>query len=121
MAAYDYRCETDGVFELTLPLGTAPATVPVPGVRRGIPAHLLGAAHDPHHARQERAGRHDADTGPAGRPAAGWAAADDRPDAGYAEALTDATLGALTGRSTAEGGGVWEVGAAGLEPATQGL
>ena len=25
MASYDYRCERDGVFELTLPLGTAPA------------------------------------------------------------------------------------------------
>ncbi len=30
MAAYDYRCETDGVFELTLPLGTAPGTAPCP-------------------------------------------------------------------------------------------
>lgn len=30
MAAYDYRCERDGVFELTLPLGTAPTDAPCP-------------------------------------------------------------------------------------------
>ena len=30
MASYDYRCERDGVFELTLPLGTAPADAPCP-------------------------------------------------------------------------------------------
>jgi putative FmdB family regulatory protein len=30
MAAYDYRCETDGVFELTAPLGTAPSEAPCP-------------------------------------------------------------------------------------------
>ncbi|HWH15562.1 MAG TPA: zinc ribbon domain-containing protein [Miltoncostaeaceae bacterium] len=30
MAAYDYRCETDGVFELTMPLGTAPSTAACP-------------------------------------------------------------------------------------------
>jgi len=30
MAAYDYRCESDGVFELTLPLGTAPTAAPCP-------------------------------------------------------------------------------------------
>jgi len=31
MAAYDYRCETDGVFELSFPMGTAPGTAPCPG------------------------------------------------------------------------------------------
>jgi len=30
MAAYDYRCERDGVFELTMPLGTAPSAAPCP-------------------------------------------------------------------------------------------
>ena len=60
----------------------------VPGVRREGRARLLGAAHVPTRPRQERAGRHDADPGPAGRSAAGSAAADDRPDAGNAEALT---------------------------------
>ena len=30
MAAYDYRCERDGVFELTLPLGTAPSEASCP-------------------------------------------------------------------------------------------
>jgi len=30
MAAYDYRCERDGVFELTAPMGTAPSTSPCP-------------------------------------------------------------------------------------------
>ncbi|MFN8110665.1 MAG: zinc ribbon domain-containing protein [Thermoleophilia bacterium] len=30
MARYDYRCAQDGVFELTLPLGTAPETAPCP-------------------------------------------------------------------------------------------
>lgn len=30
MAAYDYRCDRDGVFELTLPLGTAPQDAPCP-------------------------------------------------------------------------------------------
>jgi putative FmdB family regulatory protein len=30
MATYDYRCERDGVFELTLPIGTAPTDAPCP-------------------------------------------------------------------------------------------
>jgi putative FmdB family regulatory protein len=30
MATYDYRCEQDGVFELTMPLGTAPSDAPCP-------------------------------------------------------------------------------------------
>lgn len=30
MASYDYRCERDDVFELTLPIGTAPATAACP-------------------------------------------------------------------------------------------
>lgn len=30
MARYDYRCAQDGVFELTLPLGTAPQSAPCP-------------------------------------------------------------------------------------------
>jgi putative FmdB family regulatory protein len=30
MATYDYRCERDGVFELTMPLGTAPSGAPCP-------------------------------------------------------------------------------------------
>lgn len=30
VARYDYRCERDGVFELTLPLGTAPSDAPCP-------------------------------------------------------------------------------------------
>lgn len=28
MAIYEYRCEHDGLFELTLPIGTAPESVP---------------------------------------------------------------------------------------------
>ncbi len=30
MAAYDYRCDADGVFEITAPMGTAPSTSPCP-------------------------------------------------------------------------------------------
>lgn len=30
MATYDYRCEHDGVFELSMPLGTAPSAAPCP-------------------------------------------------------------------------------------------
>ena len=30
MARYDYRCEQDGVFELSMPLGTQPASAPCP-------------------------------------------------------------------------------------------
>jgi putative FmdB family regulatory protein len=30
MALYDYRCEADGVFEVSRPLGTAPGTVVCP-------------------------------------------------------------------------------------------
>jgi putative FmdB family regulatory protein len=30
MAAYDYRCEQDGVFELSFPMGSAPSTAPCP-------------------------------------------------------------------------------------------
>lgn len=30
MARYDYRCEKDGVFELTVPLGTQPSSSPCP-------------------------------------------------------------------------------------------
>lgn len=30
MARYDYRCEKDGVFELTMPLGTQPSSAPCP-------------------------------------------------------------------------------------------
>lgn len=30
MASYDYRCERDGVFELTMPMGTAPSNAPCP-------------------------------------------------------------------------------------------
>jgi hypothetical protein len=30
MATYEYRCDRDGVFELTLPLGTAPQGAPCP-------------------------------------------------------------------------------------------
>lgn len=37
MAAYDYRCETDGVFELTLPLGTAPSEAPCPECGKDAP------------------------------------------------------------------------------------
>ncbi|HTI33565.1 MAG TPA: zinc ribbon domain-containing protein [Miltoncostaea sp.] len=37
MAAYDYRCETDGVFELTAPLGTAPSEAPCPECGKDAP------------------------------------------------------------------------------------
>ena len=37
MAAYDYRCERDGVFELTLPLGTAPSDAPCPECGEAAP------------------------------------------------------------------------------------
>lgn len=30
MAIYEYRCEADGTFELSLPIGTAPASVACP-------------------------------------------------------------------------------------------
>jgi putative FmdB family regulatory protein len=30
VAIYEYRCERDGLFEQTLPLGTAPASAPCP-------------------------------------------------------------------------------------------
>ena len=30
MAAYDYKCETDGVFELSFPIGTAPTDAACP-------------------------------------------------------------------------------------------
>ena len=30
MAIYEYRCERDGPFEVTLPIGTAPAAYPCP-------------------------------------------------------------------------------------------
>ena len=30
MAIYEYRCEADGTFELTLPIGSAPASVACP-------------------------------------------------------------------------------------------
>ncbi len=37
MANYDYRCETDGVFEVTLPLGTAPSETPCPECGKDAP------------------------------------------------------------------------------------
>lgn len=37
MAAYDYRCGTDGVFELTAPLGTAPSEAPCPECGKDAP------------------------------------------------------------------------------------
>ena len=30
MAIYEYRCERDGTFEVTLPIGTAPASIACP-------------------------------------------------------------------------------------------
>lgn len=30
MALYDYRCDDDGVFEISRPLGTAPTSIPCP-------------------------------------------------------------------------------------------
>jgi putative FmdB family regulatory protein len=33
MAFYDYRCESDGVFEISRPLGTAPGTAACPVCR----------------------------------------------------------------------------------------
>jgi putative FmdB family regulatory protein len=30
VAIYEYRCEADGTFELTLPIGTAPASIACP-------------------------------------------------------------------------------------------
>jgi putative FmdB family regulatory protein len=41
MAFYDYRCETDGVFEITRPLGSAPATAACPAC--GTPARRVFA------------------------------------------------------------------------------
>lgn len=35
MAIYEYRCEQDGVFEVILPLGTAPAIAPCSRCGRG--------------------------------------------------------------------------------------
>jgi hypothetical protein len=52
--------ERDGVFELTLPLGTAPASAPCPECGEGAPAHLHSAAHGCPQPRRERAVRHDA-------------------------------------------------------------
>jgi putative FmdB family regulatory protein len=37
MANYDYRCERDGVFELSLPLGTAPSSSPCPECGEAAP------------------------------------------------------------------------------------
>ena len=37
MATYDYRCERDGVFELTLPIGTAPTDAPCPECGEDVP------------------------------------------------------------------------------------
>ena len=37
MAAYDYQCQKDGVFELTLPLGTAPEKAPCPECGKKAP------------------------------------------------------------------------------------
>jgi putative FmdB family regulatory protein len=34
VARYDYRCDHDGVFEISRPLGTAPASVPCPACGR---------------------------------------------------------------------------------------
>jgi putative FmdB family regulatory protein len=34
MAFYDYRCEADGVFEITRPLGTAPGSIACPVCER---------------------------------------------------------------------------------------
>lgn len=33
MPAYDYRCDRDGLFEVTRPLGTAPASIACPECR----------------------------------------------------------------------------------------
>ncbi len=35
MAIYEYRCEQDGAFEVTLPIGTAPASVACPECASG--------------------------------------------------------------------------------------
>lgn len=36
MAIYEYRCETDGAFDVTRPLGTAPPTAPCPTCGREL-------------------------------------------------------------------------------------
>jgi putative FmdB family regulatory protein len=49
VAIYEYRCEHDGAFEVTRPIGTAPASVPCPAcaseARRMFSSPLL--AHTP--------------------------------------------------------------------------
>lgn len=37
MASYDFQCEQDGVFELTLPMGTAPPKAPCPECGKKAP------------------------------------------------------------------------------------
>jgi putative FmdB family regulatory protein len=43
MPAYDYRCEREGVFELTLPLGTAPSTAGCPECGRAEAPRMFAA------------------------------------------------------------------------------
>ena len=96
MAAYDYRCESDGVFELTLPLGTSRDEGALAGVQRGRRAGDLCSSLDLADLTLDKSGPGGMtpDTGPTGRPATSSAAADDRPDAGHAEALTERDPGA---------------------------
>jgi putative FmdB family regulatory protein len=66
MASYDYRCERDGLFELTLPLGTAPATAACPEC--GDEAPRIFSAPLTTAVRGGQAGAGGPPAGPGGRP-----------------------------------------------------
>ena len=129
VAIYEYRCERDGAFEVTLPIGTAPASIACPAVRErggaGVlePDGLVRAAGAGRGARprgedQDRAGRRD--VAPAAAEARAHADGPAHPDAAEAaEALgsddrRDPALGPLAGADVAVRLDVVELRAVGL-------